>query len=203
MKRNFLTSKVFCIVFLAAAFVYGLVLPFCWGNNPASELGTLSLLCEDRKLFFWVWGILTSGSIIANTQYMYRKFSYKSKFFDTLCILAFISMAMIALTLGHSIENWNPKRIAHWVATGVFIALTVAPILLFFIRNRKSHKQFITLALCTVGILMTFVVIFVFVGKSALMEMIPIALIEVFLFVVNFTKVVKEKKLAEAVSSKD
>jgi hypothetical protein len=47
---------------------------------------------------------------------------------------------------------------------------------------------------------MTFVVIFVFVGKSALMEMIPIALIEVFLFIVNFTKVFKNDK--EAVKSK-
>lgn len=202
MKKNILTSKPFCIGLLATAFVYGLILPFCWGNNPASELGTLSLLCEDRKLFFWIWGILTSGSIIANTQYMYGKFSYKSKFYDTLCVLAFISMALIALTLGHSIEDWNPKRIAHWVATGVFIALTVAPILLFFIQNRKAHKQFTALALCTVGILMTFVVIFAVVGKSSLMEMIPIALIEIFLFVVNFTSAVKKQELKETVSSK-
>ena len=202
MKKNILTSKAFCIGLLAVAFVYGLILPFCWGNNPASELGTLSLLCEDRKLFFWIWGILTSGSIIANTQYMYGKFSYKSKFYDTLCVLAFISMALIALTLGHSIEDWNPKRIAHWVSTGVFIALTVAPILLFFIKNRKAHKQFTALALCTVGILMTFVVIFAVVGKSSLMEMIPIALIEIFLFVVNFTSAVKKQELKETVSSK-
>jgi len=201
MKNNIFTSKAFCIGFLAAAFVYGLVLPFCWGNNPASETGTLSLLCEDRKLFFWIWGVLTSGGIIANTQYMYNKFSYKNKFFNTLCILAFISMAMIALTLGHSIENWNPKRIAHWVATGVFIALTAAPILLFFLRNRKAHKQFTALAICTVMILMTFVVIFVFIGKSALMEMIPIALIEIFLFVVNFTGVVKGQELKGKVVS--
>ena len=202
MKKNILTSKAFCIGLLAVAFVYGLILPFCWGNNPASELGTLSLLCEDRKLFFWIWGILTSGSIIANTQYMYGKFSYKSKFYDTLCVLAFISMALIALTLGHSIEDWNPKRIAHWVSTGVFIALTVAPILLLFIQNRNAHKQFTALALCTVGILMTFVVIFAVVGKSSLMEMIPIALIEIFLFVVNFTSAVKKQELKETVSSK-
>lgn len=202
MKNNIFTSKAFCIGLLAAAFVYGLVLPFCWGNNPASELGTLSLLCENRKLFFWLWGILTSGSIIANTQYMYRKFSYKNRFFDALCGLAFISMAMIALTLGHSIEDWNPKRIAHWVATGVFIALTVAPILLFFLVNRKKHRQFIALAICTVMILMTFVVIFAVVGKSSLMEMIPIALLEIFMFVVNFTRVVKEEKLTEEVTTK-
>ena len=200
MKKNIFDSKIFCISFLAAAFVYGLVLPFCWGNNPASEVGTLSLLCEDRKIYFWIWGILTSGSIIANTQNMYNRFSIKSKFYNTLCVLAFISMALIAITLGHSIEDWNPKRIAHWVATGVFIVLTVAPLLFPFIRYRKKKKCFSLYALCTVAILMTFVVIFVFVGKSALMEIIPIALIEIFLFVINFVKPVKEAQSAEVTS---
>lgn len=194
MKKNLFTLKPFCITILALGFVYGLVLPFMWGNNPASETGTLSLLCENRKIYFWIWGILTSGGIIANTQYMYNKFSYKSKLMNTLCLLGFISMTMIALTLGHSIENWNPKRLAHWVATGIFIALTVAPILLFFIFNRKKYKHFDLLAFMTVMILMTFVVIFAVVGKSSLMEMVPIALMEVFLFVINFTPLVKAEK---------
>ena len=44
-------------------------------------------------------------------------------------------------------------------------------------------------------ILGTFLVIFIGVGKSALMEMIPIALMQIFLFVVNFTSVVKEQSL--------
>ena len=46
--------KPFCIGALVCAFVYGLILPFCWGNNPASEFGTLSLLWENRKIFFWM-----------------------------------------------------------------------------------------------------------------------------------------------------
>lgn len=187
--------KPICIVTLIVSFVYGLVLPFCWGNNPASELGTLSLLCEDRKIWFWLWGVLISGGIIMNTQYMYRKFSFKSKFYDVLCALGFISVCVVALTLGHSIEDWNPKRIAHWVATGIFIVFTLLPIVLFFIQNRKKHAQFNKLTLCAFMILGTFLVIFIGVGKSALMEMIPIALMQIFLFVVNFTPVVKEQSL--------
>lgn len=203
MKKNIFESKPFCIIFLAMAFVYGLILPFCWGNNPASELGTLSLLCEDpdKKIFFWIWGILTSGSIIANTQLLYSKYNIKSKVSNFFCLLSFIGVCVVALTLGHSIEDWNPKRIAHWVATGLFIAFTVVPLLLPFIKHRKENKNFIIFAVCTVMILMSFVVIFVFIGKSALMEMIPIALIEIFLFIVNFTKAVKEQELQETVNA--
>lgn len=197
MKREKFLSVPVCIILLVFAFVYGLALPFFWGNDPTSPLGTLSLLCEDRKIYFWLWGMLTSGSILLNTQYMYKKFGYKSRFFDILCILAFLSMVCVALTLGHSIDSWNPKRVLHWVATGCFIAFTVASIALFFIFNRKKHKSFDILTLCTFLILGSFVAIFVFVGKSALMEMVPLALIEVFIFIVNFTPLVKTEKSLE------
>lgn len=130
---------------------------------------------------------------------MYRKFSYKNKFYDVLCALGFISVCVVALTLGHSIENWNPKRIAHWVATGVFIVFTLAPIVLFFITNIKKHKQFKVLTVIAFMILATFIVIFAVVGKSALMEMVPIAMMEVFLFVINFTSVVKTDKVLSKV----
>lgn len=188
---NKVLNKPFCLSILVAGFVYGLALPFFWGNNPASELGTLSLLCEDRKLWFWAWGILVIGGINVNTQYMYKKFSYKSRFMDVLCILSFISICLVALTLGHSIADWNPKRVLHWIATGLFIALCMASVVLFFIFNRKKYKGFGILTGCTVAILLTFAVIFIGVGKSALMEMIPLAMMQVMLFVVNFTPLVK------------
>lgn len=126
---------------------------------------------------------------------MYRKFSYKNKVYDVLCALGFISVCVVALTLGHSIEDRNPKRIAHWVATGIFIAFTLLPIVLFFIRNRKKPTQFNILIVCAFMILATFLVIFAVVGKSALMEMVPIAMMEVFLFVINFTPLVKVSEL--------
>lgn len=194
MKSEKNLFKPLCIGLLFCAFVYGLVLPFMWGNNPASELGTLSLLCEDRKGWFWLWGILTSGSLIMSTQYMYKSYKIKNKWLDGMCALGFVSMCLIAFTLGHSIEDWNPKRIAHWVATGAFIVFTMAPIAIFFIVYRKRFEYFNIFTVCTFIILGTFIVIFAFVGKSALMEMIPIALMEVFMFIVNFTPLVKKKE---------
>ncbi len=195
-KRLFLFNKPFCIGILACAFVYGLVLPFCWGNNPASEFGTLSLLCEtpERKIFFWVWGLLTAGGVACNLQYMYKKFDYKNKFLDVLCALSIVGVCCIALTLGHSIADWNPKRILHWVATGVFIIFILAAGVLFFIINIKKQKHFGALTASMFGIFATFLIIFIGVGKSALMEMIPVAMYEVLLFIVNFTPAVKKQE---------
>lgn len=191
-RKKLLTPK-FCIGLLAVSFVYGLVLPFMWGNNPALPTGTLSLLCEDRKVYFWIWGILMSGSIVLNTQYLYKKYEFKSRFLDSLCALSFISILGVALTLGHSIDDWNPKRLTHWIMTGIFIAFTAAAIALFFILNIKNRKEFILPTVCVFLILMTFVVIFAAVGKSALMEMIPLAMLQIFLFVMNF--IIKPDKI--------
>ena len=183
---------------LICAFIYGWVLPFMWGNNPASETGTLSLLCEERKLFFWIWGILTSGGLVLNTQYMYNKFGLKNKFLDVLCVLELVSMCGVALTLNHSIDDWNLKRLIHWIATGCFIAFAVASIALFFMINRRKHKKFDLLTLCTFLILATFLIIFATVGKSALMEVIPLALIQIFLFAVNFTSWINAEESVKA-----
>ena len=195
-----LYSKPFCIAILAAAFVYGLALPFFWGNDPSQPTGTLSLLCENRKAFFWLWGILMSGSINVNAQYMYRKFSYKNRFLDVLCVLSFLSMCVVALTLGHSIADWNPKRLLHWIATGMFIAFCALSVILFFIINIKNRKDFVLPTICMAIIFLTFVAIFVFVGKSALMEMIPLAMLQLFLFAVNFTPWLTPKKSESCVA---
>ena len=195
-KQPLFLRKNFCIPLLFCGFVYGLVLPFMWGNDPSSEFGTLSLLCEtpERKIFFWIWGLLTAGSITANLQYMYKKFDYKNKFLNALCVLSLIGVCCIALTLGHSIEDWNPKRILHWVATGVFIIFILAAGVLFFIINIKKYKRFGILTACMFGIFATFLIIFIGVGKSALIEMIPVAMYEALLFIINFTPAFKKQE---------
>ncbi len=187
-------SKKLMIPFLAVSFIYGLALPFFWGNDPTTETGTLSLLCEDRKAWFWAWAILIGGGIILNTQYMFKKYSFKHKFFDALSVLSTISIIAVAATIGHSTADWNAKRLIHWIATGLFITFVIANMALFFIVNAKKEKHFVLLTLCTFGILATFFILFLGVGKSALMEMIPVAMIQIMLFVVNFTPLLKTAK---------
>ncbi len=191
MVINKLFSKPVCMSILICGFVYGLFLPFCWGNNPLSETGTLSLLCEDRQFFFWIWGILSAGGLVFNTQYLYNKFGCKNKFLNALCVLALLSMVGVAVTLGHDITTWNPKRIIHWVTTGTFVAFVIAAIALFFLINIKKFKNFGILAACSLSVLGVFLFMFLVIGKSGLMEIIPLALLEIFMFIVNFTPLVK------------
>lgn len=188
-------NKRLSLAFLISGFVYGLVLPFCWGNNPLDEHGTLSLLCEDKQVFFWAWGIVTIGGIILNTQYMYKKFEYKSRFLNVLCIASFISICVVALTLGHSIDDWNPKRVAHWIATGVFIVFCVASIVLFFMMNMKKHKGFKLLTGLSWLVPVAFGLIFGLYGKSGLMEIVPVAMMQILLFIVNFTSLINTERI--------
>lgn len=194
MKNDKIISKPICMSLLICSFVYGLILPFCWGNDPTSATGTLSLLCEDRQLFFWIWGMLGAGALALNVQYLYNKFDSKNKFLNTLCILSFLSMILVALTLGHDITTWNPKRIIHWVATGMFVVMLIASISLFFIINIKKYKHFGILSVCSLSVLGVFLFMFLVIGKSGLMEIVPLAMIQIFIFIVNFTPFVKVQK---------
>ena len=202
MKKEKILSKPLCMTLLICAFVYGLILPFCWGNNPLEPNGTLSLLCETRKAFFWFWALMTGLGSVLNVQYMYHKLGSKKKYLDVLNVLAFISIITIALTLGHSINDWNPKRLAHWIATGGYIVFLVASMLLYFLSNIKRQKLFAVLSACIAAILALFLVLFAVIGKSGVMEIVPNALLQIMLFVVNFTPAAKTKESTSAVTQK-
>lgn len=198
MKKEKILSKPLCMTLLIGAFVYGLILPFCWGNNPLEPNGTLSLLCENRKVFFWVWALLNGLGSVLNVQYMYEKLGNKKRYLDVLNVLTFLSIIIIALTLGHSISDWNPKRVAHWIATGGYIAFLVASMLLYFLSNIRRQKLFVVLSACIAAILALFLALFAGIGKSGIMEIVPNALLQIMLFVVNFTPAVKRKESALA-----
>ena len=199
--KNFVFGKPFCMFFLIAGFVYGLVLPWCWGNNPFDEFGTLSILCEDRKFFFWIWVVLVGGAYLLNTIFAFRKFKDESRFLRILSVLTFVACCAIALSLKHDVHSWNPKRIVHWIATGLYIACVALSVFIFLMRNRKKFKGFNALAILTVLLVATIPVWLLTIGKSAMMEMIPNAFFQIMLFVLNFILPVKEiepKKTAKA-----
>ncbi len=192
IKQKRKIMKGVCIATLIAGFVYSIVLSFCWGNNPFDPLGTLSLLCEDRKIFFWFWIIIDGGALFLNINYMYDKYGNAGKFIKSLPYIMMLSGVCIALTLGHSIQDWNPKRVAHWAATIGYIVFLAASVIIYALKNIKNGKIFVYICLSVVLILLLFLFCFIAFGKSGMLEMIPRALLEILLFVVNF--IVCEKK---------
>lgn len=196
--RKFSSNKYLCIAFFVPALIYGLVLPFCWGNNPAEPLGTLSLLCEHHQPWFWLWTILTGGCFFFNVQHMYGKFNYKNKLLDAFTVLMLLGMILIAATLNHSLADWNPKRVAHWTGAVLYAVFTIGSVLLFFVLNIK-RKGFLPFAIIMLAV--PFVVLgwLLLIGKSGYMEIIPNAFMEILVFVVNFTGILKpEEEKSEA-----
>jgi hypothetical protein len=182
-------NKLFCIIWSVVALGYSFILPFCWGNDPMTETGTLSLLCETpaRMPFFWIWAILTAGAFLLNVEHMFRKYGYSGKSLQITLLLAVVSVLLIALTLGHDITTWNPKRIAHWAATVGYIVFLAATILLLFLLQLKSNRSFWKALALGAAILLLVALWFFILGKSGLMEIVPMALMLVLLLVVNFT----------------
>lgn len=190
--KNFVFGKYFCMTFSIAGFVYGIVLPWCWGNDPFDEFGTLSILCEDRKIFFWLWVLLVGGAYFLNTNFALRKYKDNSVFIRTLSVVTFAACCAIALSLKHDVHSWNPKRIVHWIATGIYIVCVALSVFVFLMRNRKKYKGFNVLIIMTLVIFASIPIWLFTLGKSAMMEMIPNCMFQILLFVLNYIMPVKE-----------
>ena len=178
--------KNVCLVFLVTGFIYGIILPFCWHNDPMDPLGTLSHLCENRKIWFWLWTLLSGGGLFLNLQYMYRKYGGANRLIRLLPAAALLSVIVIALTLGHSIADWNPKRVAHWIATGAYVAFLGLSVVIYALANIRKGKIFRLLLISSLAILALFLGWFIIIGKNGLLEIIPNLLIQIVLFFVNF-----------------
>ena len=190
MTRDKFFNKRLCLIWLIAAFLYGIMLPFFWGNDPWDPLGTLSVLCAQHKPFFWLWVLICCGGNFINTNYMYKKYGGGKKIFFALSAAALVSACVIALTLGHPVTNWNPKRIAHWISTGLYVALLGFSIVLYCAVNIKRNKRFAVPVIAAAGISLIFVGWLLILGKSGVHEMIPYTLLQLLLFLMNYTDII-------------
>ena len=185
-----LLSKPVCLVFLIVEIVFGNGMMFLFGNNPADPLGTISLLCEDRKYLFWIWVV---GGYYLNTLYAYRRYDERSRALRVLCVIAVAAACGIGLSLKHDVTTWNPKRVAHWISTGVYMATLGLTLFLFLLKNAKRYEGFTAMAV-TVAVIAAMIVLWLLlIGKSGLMEMVPNTLLEMLLLYLNFIRPVKPK----------
>lgn len=179
-------QKYLYMSLLIAGFIYSFILPFCWGNNPFDVMGTLSILCENRKLYFWAWILFDGGAMFLNFYYLYNKYGNSSKLVKAMPVIAMLFGIGIAATLGHDVTTWNPKRIVHWVATGLYVAFLTCSIAIYALKNIKKDKIFRVMLIGVLVVLAIFIAWFLILGKSAMLELVPHALLEVLLFTLNF-----------------
>lgn len=178
---------------LIAAFLYGLALPFCWGNDPASAYGTLSLLCETRVGWFWLWALLTGGAFALNIARASETYGCRSRAPEVLVLFSLLGMLLTAATLNHSIADWNPKRVAHWIGAILYAACLLTAVLALYAACTKSNPGFWILLGFTVAVGVAVLVHLLAYGRNGYMEIIPIALLEAELFFINYTGLMKPR----------
>ena len=190
--RRLLSAPV-CLAFLIVGIVFGNGMMFLFGNDPSQPLGTISLLCEDRKYLFWLWALFVVGGYYLNTLYAFRRYEERSRALRILSVIAVLAACGIGLSLKHDVTTWNPKRVAHWISTGLYMATLGLTLFLFLLKNAKRYRGFAAMAVTVAAIAAVIVLWLLLLGKSGLMEMIPNTLLEMLLLYLNFIRPLRRK----------
>ena len=133
----------------------------------------------------WIWCTVISLGFALTTKSMSRAIGCKNRLLDTMGWLSVLGGMAVCITLNHSIENWNPKRVCHWIGTFFFGVCLVCEILLFLFLNRKKDKKLVGfMIVLLVAVVMVFVCFGIF-GKNGYIEMIPIAFYQIFSVILN------------------
>lgn len=173
-------NKTISLVVLTMALVYNIIFGFV--RNPAGTDNTLSWLGYDYPHGFLMWGVLTAAAFFLNIIYLYKKFGYHSKTGTAFAVAAIFFMPGVVF-----INDWGWEQTAHLIATLLFIALNSVAILMFFIHSYKKHIKFKITTFAVILILAGMITVQFTLGKSGLLELVPLWLAMILLFISNFT----------------
>lgn len=199
--------KAFCLVGIIFGCVYVTWYGF-FGDQPFIEKVktiTASMIGLDFPWHFRGWGVFASMTIFTNTMFAYRRYNYNSKLG---VILGSIGSAAIFVTIncpsmGEEMHLDSPRCIAHWAGALIFAFCCAAPmVILLFSKARKEKGAFLAAFIIFCAILATMLVLLITVGKSAIIENIPMQAAYILLFLLNFTNIFEKKAAAkEAVAA--
>lgn len=199
--------KAFCLVGIIFGCVYITWYGF-FGDQPFIEKVktiTASMIGLDFPWHFRGWGVFASMTIFTNTMFAYRRYDYNSKLG---VILGSIGSAAIFVTIncpsmGEEMHLDSPRCMAHWAGALIFAFCCAAPmVILLFSKARKEKGAFLAAFIIFCAILATMLVLLITVGKSAIIENIPMQAAYILLFLLNFTNIFEKKAAAkEAVAA--
>lgn len=199
--------KAFCLVGIIFGCVYVTWYGF-FGDQPFIEKVktiTASMIGLDFPWHFRGWGVFASMTIFTNTMVAYRRYNYNSKLG---VILGSIGSAAIFVTIncpsmGEEMHLDSPRCMAHWAGALIFAFCCAAPmVILLFSKARKEKGAFLAAFIIFCAILATMLVLLITVGKSAIIENIPMQAAYILLFLLNFTNIFEKKAAAkEAVAA--
>lgn len=199
--------KAFCLVGIIFGCVYVTWYGF-FGDQPFIEKVktiTASMIGLDFPWHFRGWGVFASMTIFTNTMFAYRRYNYNSKLG---VILGSIGSAAIFVTIncpsmGEEMHLDSPRCMAHWTGALIFAFCCAAPmVILLFSKARKEKGAFLAAFIIFCAILATMLVLLITVGKSAIIENIPMQAAYILLFLLNFTNIFEKKAaVKEAVAA--
>lgn len=156
---------------------------------------TASMMGLYYPWLFKLWCVFSGISVFTNTLYMYRKNDYMNR---TGILLASVGCAALFVTVNipSAGEDIVPtlQCIGHWTSAFVFAVFGAAGIVVFLVHQcLQKNKRYIIMTAVFVGILLLMLILLVVVGKSALIENLPMWAAYLVLFLVNFTSLFDSK----------
>ena len=194
--------KAFCLIGIIFGCVYVTWYGF-FGDQPFIEKVktiTASMIGLDFPWHFRGWGVFASMTIFTNTMFAYRRYNYNSKLG---VILGSIGSAAIFVTIncpsmGEEMHLDSPRCMAHWAGALIFAFCCAAPmVILLFSKARKEKGAVLAAFIIFCAILATMLVLLITVGKSAIIENIPMQAAYILLFLLNFTNIFEKKAAAK------
>ncbi len=193
-------AKWFCLGGMILGCAYVLGFGFLDAPNRAGEVAsfsdklhyvTASMIGLVHPWLFKLWGILTGTTLFTNILYLYRRYDFHSR---AGVVLGSIGAAAIYLSLncpsmGESKDFSDPRCLFHWLGALVFAMCVAAPLIVFlFCKARQGNGRFRWTFLGFVGLLLVMLVLLITVGKSAMIENIPVFGAYLVLGLLNFTE---------------
>ena len=157
---------------------------------------TASMTGLEYPWLFKLWCIASGISVFTNTLYMYRKFNFKSTVGVSLaCIGCAVLYVTVNIPSAGEDLVMTLQCLAHWSTALLYAFLSAIAILLFlFHKCRSRDGRFIAVTAVYAAILVLMIVLLATVGKSTLIENLPIWATYILLFLMNFTSVFDDKK---------